>query len=519
MKRYTFLSLCFCFFFAITIVSAERFENNFFLLSTHEPNGDRVQTSIPVYDVQALGFACSEAQCSALSTFLWPEALSSSTDILPGNDTLQIKYPTTLLSPHGYALYFYKEGYIPYEVMANWSGTDANDPIGPFPNYLSKKRVCTPTIDTTVTSFSGGYNATISVKSPIQHAGPLSVVPSQLADQYTVEVLVTLTDTVGNTTMKQEKKLKIPFSTTEKTSFTVPAVPGAHSVTLAAAAIDEKCINTTIETLTTAVFVPSPLDTTPPGPVSALRPFVITSSSITWIWDNPLEQDFSHSIIYIDGIQSATTQFNLYTASNLQPDSLHTITINTVDVAGNVNMLNVTNIQRTLSSGNQTSLLPTLRIVSPLNTTYTSQSVQVILEATNAAELRFSVDGIEQIYVSPITLGLSAGTHTLVATASNSQGSVTSSVTFTVSPQQETAPRHTSSRKKNTLPPLTIGEGTDDEGIVVAPMIEEEPTTVKLSPLYKKQSFSYINWLLLLAILLALAIIVTLASQSRPVKK
>jgi len=80
-----------------------------------------------------------------------------------------------------------------------------------------------------------------------------------------------------------------------------------------------------------------PADTTPPASITNLRSVSSSDSHILWAWDNPLDSDFSHTMVYLDGIFVADVSSAYYNATGLLPGSSHTIGTHTVDINGNVN--------------------------------------------------------------------------------------------------------------------------------------------------------------------------------------
>jgi len=81
------------------------------------------------------------------------------------------------------------------------------------------------------------------------------------------------------------------------------------------------------------------LDSTPPAPISNLSVSVTSFgpylNKINWTWDNPSDSDFSHCMIYIDGVFVTNTTYNFFTSTTDRGNI--TISIRTVDTSGNVN--------------------------------------------------------------------------------------------------------------------------------------------------------------------------------------
>jgi len=78
------------------------------------------------------------------------------------------------------------------------------------------------------------------------------------------------------------------------------------------------------------------LDTTPPSSIYNLESGN-SSTWINWTWNNPLDLDFNHTMVYLDGIFAGNTSDQYFNATGLLEGTAHTISTHTVDVIGNVN--------------------------------------------------------------------------------------------------------------------------------------------------------------------------------------
>ena len=91
-----------------------------------------------------------------------------------------------------------------------------------------------------------------------------------------------------------------------------------------------------------------PTDNLPPGTITNLNATQITNTTITWTWQAPSDNDFSHVIVFLDGINSLNTTSNSFQAIGLTQNSTHTVTIHTADFNGNINNTDVSNTATTL---------------------------------------------------------------------------------------------------------------------------------------------------------------------------
>ncbi|WP_214043923.1 PGF-pre-PGF domain-containing protein [Methanomethylovorans sp.] len=81
-------------------------------------------------------------------------------------------------------------------------------------------------------------------------------------------------------------------------------------------------------------------DTTPPAQISGLNATITGADWIRWSWTNPIDADFSHVMVYLDGEFVANTtdsSINFYNATDLSEGTTYTIGILTVDTSGNIN--------------------------------------------------------------------------------------------------------------------------------------------------------------------------------------
>ncbi|WP_367344059.1 PGF-pre-PGF domain-containing protein [Methanomethylovorans sp.] len=83
-------------------------------------------------------------------------------------------------------------------------------------------------------------------------------------------------------------------------------------------------------------------DRTPPATVTDLHVSGIGTNWVHWEWTNPTDADFSHVMVYIDGVLVTNTQDNHYNATGFLEGTVHTIGIQTVDTAGNINPATMT---------------------------------------------------------------------------------------------------------------------------------------------------------------------------------
>ncbi|MGD2072050.1 MAG: hypothetical protein PVG65_00985, partial [Candidatus Thorarchaeota archaeon] len=205
------------------------------------------QTATPVSDFQVMGFVCGDASCSSVSGTLWGGQTLSST----GN-SIQLTYPTTLQSPHGYGIYYFKDGYIPWESQATWAGTGT---VGTtYDNYLSKKQQCHAPIEglSVVNEAQPNIPLVINVNadidattySAITSAGPLDYVPAALADHYRVDTRVTLQVFNDQSQLVYEDivDIEVDYSGSLDVNFIwTPTIAGDYTIKAITSVTDGKC--------------------------------------------------------------------------------------------------------------------------------------------------------------------------------------------------------------------------------------------------------------------------------------
>jgi hypothetical protein len=190
--------------------------------ATISDSGSISYSDTPVTDVGVFGYACADAQCDyVVGAPLW-NANSGSSDVF------QVVYPTDLPSSGYYAVFFYKEGYIPYEVKAFWHGTAGEQSSTA---YLSRKDIGRAPIDNFNVANEVQPNVPVVMAidasldsqayAALHNAGPVNYVPSQLVSHYSVETRVTLRvyDEDEDIVYETERVVDIPYSGSTEVEF------------------------------------------------------------------------------------------------------------------------------------------------------------------------------------------------------------------------------------------------------------------------------------------------------------
>lgn len=90
-------------------------------------------------------------------------------------------------------------------------------------------------------------------------------------------------------------------------------------------------------------------DVIPPQSIRSLKNVTYDPYSIKWTWTDPMDPDFSEVIIYFNGKynKSVTKGTRYFNATGLDPHAAYTISLRSVDAAGNINSTWVNHTART----------------------------------------------------------------------------------------------------------------------------------------------------------------------------
>ena len=94
-------------------------------------------------------------------------------------------------------------------------------------------------------------------------------------------------------------------------------------------------------------------DKAPPASITSLNAAEIGQTRINWTWKDPVDPDFSHVMIYLDGAFEANVSKSkgYYYASRLSAGTSYTIGTHTVDTIGNINDTWINNTSKTAIGG------------------------------------------------------------------------------------------------------------------------------------------------------------------------
>ncbi|MEA1984247.1 MAG: PGF-pre-PGF domain-containing protein [Euryarchaeota archaeon] len=140
------------------------------------------------------------------------------------------------------------------------------------------------------------------------------------------------------------------------------------------------------------------IDTTPPANVTNLTQSNKDYTWIYWTWNNPVDSDFDHAMIYFDGVFQTNTSSTYYNATGLSDNTTHEISTRTVDVIGNINQawINDTATTRKITDYEYPEIHSvTLDQYKP----YVGDSILVTVNATDNIEVvSVTADGINLVF-------------------------------------------------------------------------------------------------------------------------
>lgn len=270
--------LFFIFILLANFANAERFVNYNLKEGKIDSNGNFQTTDNNIDNVNVAGYVCLDEGCKTLGKSIFttkvmtngfPTGLGNGVLNSGSNSFIQLNYPTVLQSNYGYALYYYKDGYIPWESNPNWFGTDPSDPKGPYNVYLSKKEACSSKVEeltiknserpNTPVVFSVKANVDTKTKSAINEgSGPLKAVPQELKPQYSVRTLVSIAvyDENNLPIFNDKKEVSIGFSQLGDTEFSfTPQSAGDYRAVVTTNVVDDKCSSSVPESKEKEFFV------------------------------------------------------------------------------------------------------------------------------------------------------------------------------------------------------------------------------------------------------------------------
>ncbi len=204
----------------------------------------------PVDGVTVQIYLCKDASCSSVEKL----AQGTSADSGAAND-FEVTYPKALMSQYGYAIYFFKDGYLPIEGTADWHGTGSTT----LQKYFQKGSKCHAAISEFAVANKVEKNIPLVVSIAAQAdantysafgaAGiPPLYHPPEFKDLYSAatDVKFNVYDANNNQVIaEQSKSLNLFMDTAEHVSFEwTPAAAGFYKVVAKTTITDTQCDST-----------------------------------------------------------------------------------------------------------------------------------------------------------------------------------------------------------------------------------------------------------------------------------
>jgi hypothetical protein len=179
---------------------------------------------------------------------------------------------------------------------------------------------------------------------------------------------------------------------------------------------------------------------------------------INWTWTNPSDNDFNHTMVYLNGTWQTNTSNPYYNATGLIANTSYEIGTHTVDINGNVNTTWVNQTAKTIAHSETSPPLVTNPTATPA--TILNDNGRPRVPGTNSSQLNVTVTddtGVDTVTIDLSPIGGSAtaqmtripgtdiwtvtvnatndkhGTHDLVVNATDKAGYSNTSISVTLS--------------------------------------------------------------------------------------
>lgn len=423
MKNLLIFSLIVLSVLSFSFASATVNQVNTVYYGTIDDNGNLVKTTQAVDNFNVIGFVCNNYDCSSVDSSLWSGAVINS----GSNNFVNLVYPT-ILEKAGYGLYFYKDGYIPYEVNATWAGEGTADPRD---RYLTKAENCEVPILNLMVSHTGNkvrVNLTLDAKvsSPLQHAGPLNYVPSSISNLYSIDSKVDFRF-IGPENVSITKSVNLPFSENRDVFAETTLAAGQYIIEVESNTVDAKCLNSISNLKSESIFIADNRTNATLPLVDLISPESKTYNNKT-ILVNIYSQNATSVFYSWNGVNVSYTN-PVYVTFNEGQNTIIAYAKNNVATAFEKVVFTVDT-----SNNNTNNSLPSLEIASPEHKGYTNRTILVNLISTGASKVWFSWKGHNYTYTNPVLFTFDLGFNDFTAYASNSIGTVSSNVNFFIDP-------------------------------------------------------------------------------------
>ena len=234
------------FVFLLTLVSATITQTTHFKYATIDSNGNLITTNTPISGANAIMYQCTDSNCNfVIGGPVFTESTST--------DSMVVTYPTTSALKR-FGTYFYKEGYIDYEINTSASGSGVAPDLTV---YLSRMQSCYSPITNLQVLNEVEPNKPLSINvttnidsdahAEIQNAGPLNYNPPELTNYRKINTSITLTikDSTGSMEHTETQYVLIDYSDYSGSQVHFEHTfnhKGKHTIEITSGVPDSKCI-------------------------------------------------------------------------------------------------------------------------------------------------------------------------------------------------------------------------------------------------------------------------------------
>ncbi|MDO8517466.1 MAG: hypothetical protein Q7S33_05070 [Nanoarchaeota archaeon] len=413
-------------------------------------------TNQSLTNVSVIGFIGDNADYTQNRAF-WPGTLSTG-----DNNIIVLQYPTYLISQYGYLVYYYKPGYVPYKVKANWYGEGKTPDQN---NYLYKitdsasAQINNFQISKTQTKVNEQIKVTSNILSPRINKDHITFVPEELKDGYYSDKVKATLKVNGN--VVETKNLNMFWSTNQNIEFSyTPIKAGNYKIELITEITDSKFTNPQIlsKEITLIVLDENQInltDTTVPV-ITILSPengktYTTQVNQIQYI---VAEKNIKECWLSKDNGKTNETAFlciaNILQTTNVNSvEGINSWTIYSKDLAGNIGSTKVVfQLNTSVIPDTTDTTAPIITILSPENgKTYTNSNINFEISTNEVIGSAWVLINNQNITLNKInntqfskTITLSNGSYTVSIYAKDLAGNIGSkNISFTLKQKKSTS--------------------------------------------------------------------------------
>ncbi|MBU0536327.1 MAG: hypothetical protein KKE20_05140, partial [Nanoarchaeota archaeon] len=230
MKKTTLVSIVMMILLTVSVAAAVSVTYNFYDMHNNQP----------LNNVDVLGYPCNDAACSSLRLNSPLQGSGNSGT----KSTLTLIFPTKLVTPQGYAVYYFRPGYAPQEYRADWWGTLNTHYSIPF-NKISECKANIGNVDVQFDNSDSRWELEAHVSSAFTDINSrVNYIPSGFEDYYSSEVFIEVQvyDDEDNFVIGRETTRNILMDNSVSPVFNLGTFdPGNYTAVITTIVIDDQC--------------------------------------------------------------------------------------------------------------------------------------------------------------------------------------------------------------------------------------------------------------------------------------